>query len=92
MGFTFKENKPHNPMNKTAKTKSRFFRLTIELINFEIYLCDKCGYIVLINDALSLSKATNHAFNCVCNKEIVKELIENTDDPLKKKNKIKNKL
>lgn len=49
-------------------------------INFNVYLCDKCGEIILINDFISMGAAHNHMFKCVCNKELVKTF----DDELKK--------
>ena len=39
-------------------------------LNFDVFMCDKCGEIVLIIDVVSLNKVTSHSMNCVCNAKI----------------------
>jgi hypothetical protein len=44
----------------------------MDLNNYDIYTCDKCGEVIMIVDVKSLNKATSHAHNCVCNAKIIK--------------------
>ena len=44
-----------------------------KLENFELFMCDKCGEIVLVNDVHSLNKVTSHYIRCSFNKKIMED-------------------